>query len=1078
MASTQPPVNAASIAQLAQALALTELGTDTGANSSQGASLIGWDNGTITTYFQNHVERQLASFSELASVDVTKYLQCFTQGYYAPGDRGHASWVYNAATPAESANGVTIVASTFPDAAGCWIMLTDGRITARACGLKGDGVTNDTAQCQAAINAIAQATNIPTVLLFDQAPSPGWIIFGVVLQSNICLRASSYKPGARCVGDVVFTVPSGAEPGWMISTSATLTTSYCGVEGIYLLGRAVSRTSAAAADNGYTAGFGGLSYGPGYQRSIKSNTIVGWGESGIQTLGSNQTSIKDNLLYNCVLYRVRTGYIGAANLQETDSYIYDNEWGTSTQIEGTITNSEPYLCAAYYYLGGNNFCSANVHETSEIGCVDDSFYSRHVMDRFELNYAHGAISLDGGQAYINPFFRDNSRAAANTYCDLIIETNYKPARLVSMPNFEYDSGSNLPLANIQDNVSVGNMTCYIGRQPPITSFAWSGQLWNEQLPPFTAVTNGQNAIRNSSMAGAVAGTPGIMPNNWAIAQSAGLTFSVLDTGFENNVGFIDIEITGTPTGTYFEIDFDTSTAIPAAANQTWTVSAFTKLSAGTLAGSITVGIDEYGGGSFLGGGSSAYYSATQAYLGTQRITYTRVLQSATTGYIKPLLQGLVSEGVAVNMTLRIGFPQLEQFSTAGSPIPTATNAVTFPTQPEVAYLFQGQNVLRNASGSGAVVGTPGTAPTYWSAGGAGLTTNVVNSGVENGIPFVDFAISGTATGTFWEVLFDATNEVPASVGQTWTASVFSKLVAGSLANLTEIVVTIIEYAAGAFETQGATQFTPLPNSNLVNGRYVLTRTLATSTVSTTMSGIQLLFNEGAQISLTLRVGLPQLEQGSAAGSPVPTYGTSVSAPLIPAVVYPFQGENYLRNASMIGAVAGAPGTLPTYWSAGGAGLTTSVLDTGVENGIPYIDFVISGTSTGTSWQTLFESATEVTVAAAQVWTASVYAKLAAGSDANVTATEVIINEYASGTYSGGASAQFTPGGPTNNLATSRYSATMTIGASVTTATCGVLMTFAVGAVINMTLRIGLPQFENRSTVGAPVSTKGTAVSLF
>jgi hypothetical protein len=131
------------IAQFAQSLTLTGLGTNSGAAAQQGASLIGWDTGTIGSYFKNYVAHQLTSFSSLATTDVTKYLQCFTQGYYASGDGGHAAWVYSAATPAANANGLTIVASTFAGATGCWIMLYAGSLDVRALGMVVDGVTSN-----------------------------------------------------------------------------------------------------------------------------------------------------------------------------------------------------------------------------------------------------------------------------------------------------------------------------------------------------------------------------------------------------------------------------------------------------------------------------------------------------------------------------------------------------------------------------------------------------------------------------------------------------------------------------------------------------------------------------------------------------------------------------------------------------------------------------------------------------------------------------------------------------------------------------------------------------------------------
>ena len=61
--------------------------------------------------------------------------------------------------------------------------------------------------------------------------------------------------------------------------------------------------------------------------------------------------------------------------------------------------------------------------------------------------------------------------------------------------------------------------------------------------------------------------------------------------------------------------------------------------------------------------------------------------------------------------------------------------------------------------------------------------------------------------------------------------------------------------------------------------------------------------------------------------------------------------NLIRNNSMVGAAAGAPGTIPTLWVMGGlpAGITREIPATGPADphkGLPYIDFRFYGTSTG------------------------------------------------------------------------------------------------------------------------------------
>src|SRR5262249_3631266 len=60
-----------------------------------------------------------------------------------------------------------------------------------------------------------------------------------------------------------------------------------------------------------------------------------------------------------------------------------------------------------------------------------------------------------------------------------------------------------------------------------------------------------------------------------------------------------------------------------------------------------------------------------------------------------------------------------------------------------------------------------------------------------------------------------------------------------------------------------------------------------------------------------------------------------------------EGQNYIRNPSASGSVAGTPGTNPTNWGLTGgpvSNISRTIIGTGVESGIPYIDVRYFGTS--------------------------------------------------------------------------------------------------------------------------------------
>jgi hypothetical protein len=92
-----------------------------------------------------------------------------------------------------------------------------------------------------------------------------------------------------------------------------------------------------------------------------------------------------------------------------------------------------------------------------------------------------------------------------------------------------------------------------------------------------------------------------------------------------------------------------------------------------------------------------------------------------------------------------------------------------------------------------------------------------------------------------------------------------------------------------------------------------------------------------------------------------------------------QRTNSLRNSTMVGAVAGSPGTLPTNWLQGSAigGFTRTVVGVGVENGLQYVDVRYNGTAINVFGDIFFEAPSGIASANAANWTQSIYLKLIA-----------------------------------------------------------------------------------------------------
>lgn len=181
------------------------------------------------------------------------------------------------------------------------------------------------------------------------------------------------------------------------------------------------------------------------------------------------------------------------------------------------------------------------------------------------------------------------------------------------------------------------------------------------------------------------------------------------------------------------------------------------------------------------------------------------------------------------------------------------------------------NSCQNNTMVGAAAGTPGTLPIGWAFGATGgLSTSVVGSGTEKGISYIDLRIFGTSSSTFLIFSWQAFGTVAAVQNQTWSSSFYVKLVGGSLTNVGTIRQFVVGAdAGGAALTTGQTVFTPT-NASLINQRIITTTTLTNASTAFVYPRLDLLFNSGVAIDVTLRIGMPQLELGAFSTSVIPT----------------------------------------------------------------------------------------------------------------------------------------------------------------------------------------------------------------
>ena len=209
-----------------------------------------------------------------------------------------------------------------------------------------------------------------------------------------------------------------------------------------------------------------------------------------------------------------------------------------------------------------------------------------------------------------------------------------------------------------------------------------------------------NSIRNNSMTGAAAGTPGTLPAGtspigWSsTGLPSGVTASVVGTGAadpDKGLPYIDISFSGTAAAAAnYVLQFGGNSQITAAAGDYWMLSAWLALVSGTFPSDGTSAIkllSTYVGSSnqSLGAGSILVSDDRVMNRDTKprRVKSVTLAPSGTTpvvGLVKPAIQISFKSGAAYNFTLRVIAPQMEKVASAADdaslPILTTTAAVT------------------------------------------------------------------------------------------------------------------------------------------------------------------------------------------------------------------------------------------------------------------------------------------------------------------------------------------------------------------------------------------------------------------
>lgn len=344
--------------------------------------------------------------------------------------------------------------------------------------------------------------------------------------------------------------------------------------------------------------------------------------------------------------------------------------GSVAALDGAAVTSGSFY-KAYLSVAANDFAystQGGAAATDVVGAAPVSPTTIHVGARYD-----GSGGLDGyvEQARLYNRALDDADLAALTEPD---------------PIWAWDAGS----LGLVPYIGVGTPTITrAGNTATVVDASGNMSAVNANLPrfdydPATRSLKGllveearTNLVTNGNATGSAPGTPGTMPTTWDVINTAGLTRSVVGSGTESGVPYVDVRFNGTASAGSVAIVF-IYTVSPVAPGDVFSLSNYVKLQSGSLSGlsSYQIGVD-WGSPAYNGSARANVAAPTSAGLAQQRPASVLTAAPASTTQINAVLWSFaVAGGASVDATFRVGAAQLERGSFATSYIPTAGATVT------------------------------------------------------------------------------------------------------------------------------------------------------------------------------------------------------------------------------------------------------------------------------------------------------------------------------------------------------------------------------------------------------------------
>lgn len=192
------------------------------------------------------------------------------------------------------------------------------------------------------------------------------------------------------------------------------------------------------------------------------------------------------------------------------------------------------------------------------------------------------------------------------------------------------------------------------------------------------------------------------------------------------------------------------------------------------------------------------------------------------------------------------------------------------------------NQIPNSAVLGMIAGTPGTLPTGWTIiNGTGFTRTVLEPFVQRGITHFAVRHNGTPDASAIGYNFGIAtggNVVPALPDQVWTFSIWMALLAGSFTNISvfRLIIDFRDSTNTVLRTDSVDVMPAMITAGANTQRYTFTCNPAPANTDRVQARVVATTTIGAAIDYTIAYGLPQLELGSFATSPIVTTGSALN----------------------------------------------------------------------------------------------------------------------------------------------------------------------------------------------------------